>query len=296
MKKLKIGGVPEHFNMPWHLLLDEKKFNKPKLKGEWVDFPGGTGAMIEALNNNDVDIAMLLTEGAIKGIDQGGKYKILAFYVDSPLIWGIHVAAKSKYKKMNDVKGKTYAISRQGSGSQLMAIVDAEQRGWPTDKLKFKEVGNLDGARKALKEGKADIFLWEKYTTKKYVDNGEFRRIGECPTPYPCFVICASLEALNTKKKEIKKALKLIFPTCQKLKQNKDAVSIIADYYQLDKKDVKPWFKDVAWPKKAKIHKRELKKAMKILKRLGLIRPFFRYKKLVKFKKETAQKKRQTAL
>jgi hypothetical protein len=42
--------------------------------------------------------------------------------VQSPLIWGIHVAANSKYKTVSDLEDTAVAISRQGSGSHQ----------WPT--------------------------------------------------------------------------------------------------------------------------------------------------------------------
>jgi hypothetical protein len=37
----------------------------------------------------------------------------------------------------DDIKGKTFAISREGSGSHLMAYVNSFQRGWNTDELQF---------------------------------------------------------------------------------------------------------------------------------------------------------------
>ena len=58
--------------------------------------------------------------------------------------------------------------------------------------MDFEVVNNLDGARSALKSDQAHIFLWEKYTTKFLVDQHEFKRIGEYPTPWPCFVISAT--------------------------------------------------------------------------------------------------------
>ncbi|NER83444.1 MAG: ABC transporter substrate-binding protein, partial [Leptolyngbya sp. SIO1D8] len=114
METLRIGGVPEHFNMPWQLLLQSPKLSKKGISASWTDFSAGTGAMIEALNNDEIDIAMLLTEGAVKGIDNGGRYKIVSFYVDSPLIWGIHIPESSPYRDIDEIQGKTYAISRYG--------------------------------------------------------------------------------------------------------------------------------------------------------------------------------------
>ena len=60
-----------------------------------------------------------------------------------------------------------------------MAMVDAQQRGWQPENVKFEIVGDLEGARRALADGRADVFMWEKFTTKHLVDSGEWRRVGE---------------------------------------------------------------------------------------------------------------------
>jgi TRAP-type uncharacterized transport system substrate-binding protein len=52
----------------------------------------------------------------VKDIVAGNPSKIVQVYVESPLIWGIHVA-NSKYKTVSDLEDTKVAISRQGSGS-----------------------------------------------------------------------------------------------------------------------------------------------------------------------------------
>ena len=32
MKTIRIGGVPEHFNLPWHLAMEEGNFEKENCK------------------------------------------------------------------------------------------------------------------------------------------------------------------------------------------------------------------------------------------------------------------------
>ena len=281
METLRIGGVPEHFNMPWQLLLQSPKLSKKGITASWKDFSGGTGAMVEALNNDTVDIAMLLTEGAVKGIDNGGRYRIVSFYVDSPLIWGIHIPGNSPYHHIDEVKGKTYAISRYGSGSHLMSFVDAQIRGWGTEELKFMPVSTLDGAREAFKENRADIFYWEKFTTKKYVDNGEFRRVGERPTPYACFVICVTEKALKEKPTAVYKIIKAVFKVSKKLYKNPQRAALIASYYQLNEKDVEDWLSSIRWTTKFNLDKKNLKKAIKTLASLNLIQDNLKYKQLI---------------
>lgn len=47
--KLRIGGVPEHFNYPWYFAIENSTFNRFGLEVEWVDVKGGSGAMTKML-------------------------------------------------------------------------------------------------------------------------------------------------------------------------------------------------------------------------------------------------------
>jgi ABC-type nitrate/sulfonate/bicarbonate transport system substrate-binding protein len=193
MTSLNIGGVPEHFNLPWHLAIEEGRFSDAGIDLHWVDCPGGTGEMAQGLAEGKLDLALPLSEGAVAGIARGVPMRILQWYVLSPLIWGIHVPAVSDIDSLEALRGQRFAISRYGSGSHLMAFVSARQMGWdPADGLRFVEVGNLDGAIESFRHGQAEGFLWERFTTQPYVDQGLMRRVGECPTPWPAFALAAS--------------------------------------------------------------------------------------------------------
>src|SRR5690606_18204524 len=111
MKTVKIGGVPEHFNLAWYLTLKNGEFKEENINLRWEDYPGGTGAMSEALRTGAIDMAVILTEGIIKDIAEGNPSKIVQVFVQTPLIWGIHVAEGSKFKSIEDLKGKRCAIS-----------------------------------------------------------------------------------------------------------------------------------------------------------------------------------------
>lgn len=43
MVTLKVGGVPEHFNYPWHMAIERKIFEKHGVHVEWVEQKLGTG-------------------------------------------------------------------------------------------------------------------------------------------------------------------------------------------------------------------------------------------------------------
>jgi ABC-type nitrate/sulfonate/bicarbonate transport system substrate-binding protein len=247
MTNLKVGGVPEHFNYPWYSTLKNKEYSKQNINLRWQDFPGGTGQMCKALREGTVDIAIVLTEGIIKDIAAGNPSKILQTYVKTPLIWGIHVGAKSNFKKIEDLEHATIAISRFGSGSHLMAIVNAHNQGWDVTKLKFKVIGNLQGGIDALTNGDADYFMWEHFTTKPLVDKGVFRRIDDCPTPWPCFVVAVRNEVLENNFNEVKAVLDIINNETKDFKTVENIDTILAERYEQKLEDIKEWLKITEW-------------------------------------------------
>jgi|TARA_Y100000385_G_scaffold126753_1_gene131856 ABC-type nitrate/sulfonate/bicarbonate transport system substrate-binding protein len=248
MKNVRIGGVPEHFNYGWYLALKQGHFKQQQINVRWKDYFGGTGQMTKALRDNEIDMAVILTEGIIKDITEGSNCKIVQVFVESPLIWGIHVAEKSTYKELSDLKGERAAISRFGSGSHLMAYVNALELGWnTTSDLKFEVVKDLDGAVEALTNEKADYFMWEKFTTKPLVDQQIFRRLGDCPTPWPCFVIAVRNEFITNEKETLKTILKVINSITVGFKNIPQIKEIISKRYQQKNEDVKNWLELTEW-------------------------------------------------
>jgi ABC-type nitrate/sulfonate/bicarbonate transport system substrate-binding protein len=51
--------------------------------------------------------------------------------------------------------------------------------------------------RNAVNDGTADFFMWEHFTSKRYYDNGEIKKVGEIYTPWPSWEIVASTQTLT---------------------------------------------------------------------------------------------------
>jgi sulfonate transport system substrate-binding protein len=270
MKTIRVGGVPEHFNLPWHLCIEDGDFEYEHLYIEWRDFPDGTGAMNKALRNNEIDVAIILTEGVIKDITAGNPVKIIQEYISSPLIWGIHVAAGSPYREVQDLKSTKAAISREGSGSQLMTYVNAQRENWDLNSLAFEIVGDIDGAIEALTEDKAQYFMWERFTTKPLVDKNIFRRVGDCPTPWPCFVIVAREEFIGTHEHELAKMLDVVNSKSVSFKEIPDIENTLAARYGQKPEDIKEWQEITSWSQ-VQISEEEVQKVQETLNLLGLI-------------------------
>ena len=250
MTTLKIAGVPEHFNLPWHLSLENGEFQANEIDLQWTDVPEGTGKLCQMLRNDETDIAVILTEGIIKDIIAGNQSKIVQIYVESPLIWGIHVAANSNYQTISDLENTKVAISRLGSGSQLMAYVNANNQGWNSNSLHFEIINTIDGAVEALTNGTADYFMWERFMTKPLVDKGIFRRIGDCPTPWPCFVIAVREEILEKHPKIISKILEIINTKTTTFKEIPNIDIILANKYHQKIEDIQEWLTLTNWSQK----------------------------------------------
>ena len=271
MINVRVGGVPEHFNLAWHLAIESGAFAKHNIHIEWVNVPGGTGAMCKSLRSGELDLAIALTEGMVKDIVSGNPSKIVQFYVNSPLRWGIFVNAKSSVKNIQQMAGLKYAISRYGSGSHLMAYVNASNHQLPVKPEDFVVVQDLNGARKSLAEDTAQLFMWEKYTTKPFVDNGEFRMIGECNTPWPCFVIAGSDRFIQSHEKTLKTILEIVNASCIALKKNAQAPELIVQRYDIKKGDAEAWFKELEYAYQPEMEESDLRLIFWRLKKFGII-------------------------
>lgn len=250
MKTVRIAGVPEHFNLPWQLTIDEGLFNEAGINAEWTDVPEGTGKLCEMLRNNDTDIAVILTEGIFRDIANGNEVVVLQTYVQSPLQWGIHVNAKSSFETVQDLRGKTAAISRRGSGSELMAYVNASNQSWNHDDVQFEIVHTLSGAVEALTQNTADYFMWDRFMTQPIVDEGVFRRIGVCPTPWPCFLIVARKDFYEKNKAAVSHTLEIINRTTREFKMIPSIDKTLASVFNQKLEDIRQWLEITRWSQK----------------------------------------------
>lgn len=250
MKTINIVGVPEHFNLPWHLCIENGEFEAEGINLNWTDVPEGTGKMCQMLRDGETDMAVILSEGIVKDIVGGNPSSIVQVYVNSPLLWGIHVAATSPYQTLADLEHKKVAISRYGSGSHLMAIVNAQNNNWKIDSLEFELVNTIDGAVESLTNETSDYFMWERFMTQPLVDQGVFRRIGECPTPWPCFVIAVRNEVLAQHPQTIARILEIINNTTKEFKDIPSIDRTLASKYNQKLEDIQQWLRLTQWSQK----------------------------------------------
>ncbi|KAK5993616.1 hypothetical protein PT974_07050 [Cladobotryum mycophilum] len=278
---LRIGFVPEHFSTP--LYFAQKHFG---LEAELIPFPSGTGHMITAIRAGEIDVAIGLTEGWIaglgkEGVEGDGGYRLVGTYVDTPLCWAISTGAqRPEITSVESLKGGKIGVSRIGSGSYVMGFVLADQHGWlssssPSQPFSDTVVLNtFQNLRDAVNSGAADFFMWEHFTSKKFYDSGEIRRVGEIYTPWSSWKIVASTELTRG---GLDARVKDLFGKLDKgidhfNAHQDEAVQYISTNLEYSEADAKEWLKTVKFPAKTEGVKPEVvSNCVAILQKAGVL-------------------------
>lgn len=255
MFSLKVAYIPEHFATP--LFFAEKKgyYKEKNIGVEFVPVPEGTGRLVKLLENNEVDVAVGLTEGFVADVAKGNEsYKIIGSYVESPLCWAISTGYDRKdVNQLLDLKGKKIGVSRIGSGSYVMSFVlgrhlklnDPFFSGYPVCS-NFKNLRDSVNHKTQDSNLYSDAFMWEHFTSKKYFDSKEIKKIGEIYTPWPSWVITVRSDLLNEQRENIQDFLRTITKGIEYFNSHgEEAVSLIASNFDYSPEDATEWMKTV---------------------------------------------------
>lgn len=243
---LRVGGVPEHFNEPWKIGLEENMFLKQGINIKWYSIKEGTGQLLNKLKCGEVDIIVALTEGLINDINSGSDVRLIGTYVQSPLVWTVSTGKNSNYNSIEDLKGEKFGISRYQSGSHLMSCVLAYQYGWKQSDIEFVINNNFDNLRKSVNDNTTAAFMWEQFMQKPYYDKGEIKRIGQIITPWPCFMIASTKNIISNNLINIENMFIALNNACQYFKKNSiNSIKRISMNFNLTEEDAKTWFDNV---------------------------------------------------
>ncbi|KAK8062368.1 hypothetical protein PG997_014465 [Apiospora hydei] len=281
---LRIGYVPEHFSTP--LYFAQKHFG---LQATLTPFPSGTGHMITALRDGEIDVGIGLTEGWIAGLGKedtpgDGGYRIVGTYVETPLCWAISTGAKRpEISSVSSLKNSKVGVSRIGSGSYVMSYVLADQEGWlastsSSDVGPYKDfvvLQTFDKLRNAVNEGAADFFMWEHFTSKKYYDSGEIRRVGEIYTPWSSWKIVASTSSTKFAQDErLQDLFKKLDQGVKYFGEHQDeAVEYISTALDYSKEDATEWLKTVQFATEtAGVNIKVVDNCISILRKAGVLK------------------------
>ncbi|KAH7106412.1 hypothetical protein BKA62DRAFT_687089 [Auriculariales sp. MPI-PUGE-AT-0066] len=256
-RPLRVGYVHEHFSSPLLKFAAEDGGKTFALTG----CPGGTGQLTAALANDEIDVAIALTDALIAGIAKGAKhYNLVGSYVASSLNWAVIAGRDTEYKSIQDLRGTTIGISRPGSGSQTMAGVMAMQQGWVNESglpeaFEFKTCQDINGLIAAVNRGECSAFMWEWFTTKPRMDAGEVRFIGSVPTPWPSWLIAGSTDEARAPAGHLRDFLATLTRHITAFQHEKDTdaaatIAFIREHFEDQKEeDIQMWLNTVKYAK-----------------------------------------------
>jgi ABC-type nitrate/sulfonate/bicarbonate transport system substrate-binding protein len=177
------------------------------------------------------------------------------------------------------LNGGKIGVSRIGSGSYVMGFVLADQQGWlsSANPKPFSDtvvLNTFQHLRDAVNSGTADFFMWEHFTSKKFYDAGEIRRVGEIYTPWSSWKIVASTEltqgGLDARVKDL--FGKLDKGIAHFNENQEEAVKYISTNLDYTEPDARDWLKTVKFPAKTQGVKPEVvENCVSILRKAGVL-------------------------
>jgi ABC-type nitrate/sulfonate/bicarbonate transport system substrate-binding protein len=269
---LRVMGVPEHFNTPWILAIDDGAFDEIGVNVEFTDAPGGTGEMSQALFHNNTDMALLLTEGALNSVLTGNPCTIHSTYVDSPLLWGVFAGGQSE-TDVEALRNAPFLVSRFYSGSHLMGFMYADHHNRTVTRDDFTEVGNAEGAVKTLTELPDRLFLWEKYISMPLVKKKKLRLVDTFAATWPAFVAVVRNEYLDENRALVDKVMAIVREYASDLEESgEEGAELVAHLYDLKVKHAEEWMAQVRFSRTGAVDFGHLREAASTLHRLGILK------------------------
>lgn len=269
---LRVMGVPEHFNTPWILAIDDGAFDEIGVNVEFTDAPGGTGEMSQALFHNTADMALLLTEGALNSVLTGNPCTIHSTYVDSPLLWGVFAGGSSD-TAVDQLRNAPFVVSRFYSGSHLMGFMYADHHKRTVTRDDFTEVGSADGAVNALAEQADRLFLWEKYISMPLVKKKKLRLVDTFSATWPAFVAVVRNDYLAEHGELVDKVMAIVREYAADLEESgEEGAELVAHLYDLKVKHATEWMEQVRFSRSGAVDLDHLHEAASTLHRLGILK------------------------
>ncbi len=189
---------------------------------------------VTALSTGDIDYTMIFGS-VVRGAMRGMPMKVLACFMDSSTHMLI---ARSEYKAIRELKGKTLAVSTYGSTSDVAARMMMKHGGVdPERELKIIPLGAERARFGAVREGIVDVAVLSPPADSeagKYGLNvlSRFYEIYKMPFTG----LGTHLKKLKEKPDEVKRMLRAMIRTNRFIRQNRDGtIQSMMEWMKIDR-------------------------------------------------------------
>lgn len=132
-----------------------------------------------------------------------------------------------------------------------MGFVLADQQGWLSPSSVTQPFENIplqtfEKLRAGVNDKTIDFFMWEHFTSKRYYDNGEIKRVGEIYTPWSSWKIVASTERVKAGDERLQDLFLKLDAGIKHFEENvEEAVTYISTELDYSEEDAREWLKTV---------------------------------------------------
>lgn len=187
-----------------------------KKRGLKVEFPLiQSSKAVQAMIAGSVDMAMG-SGGMLLFAAKGAPMKAVAALDGPPSMLVLVVAANSKIKTADDLKGKTIAISRKGSLTDWAVAQLARAKGWPESAITRAAIGKTPARIAALRAGAVDASVIDVAAASELETKHQARIVmnfSEVIHDFQNQVVYASNAAIKNKSAAVKAYLAGLFDT-----------------------------------------------------------------------------------
>lgn len=180
---IKVAWQPQWAGTSYyvHSLKNTDILKKHGLSVEWVPFVAG-GPAIAALAGDSIDVGYIGDAPAVFLLGRADNAKLVAHLVDHHA--ALFVKAGSRYKSLNDLRGKKVATFF-GAGVHALAVRWFQQISMrPGEQFTLLNLG-LAEALQALLQGEIDAAMIWGSAAQEARDRGDIRVLKEQPEPCP---------------------------------------------------------------------------------------------------------------
>lgn len=183
------------------------------------------------------------------------------------------------YLPGSDILSAVLHKSTYEAGNSMLTTALQEQ-GWlsssgpPFENIPLQTFEKL---RNGVNDSTVDFFMWEHFTSKRYYDNGEIKKIGEIYTPWPSWQIVATSQLVQNSEGGKDTRLEELFEKIDKGvryfgNNQAEAVKYISTALDYSEADAKEWLKTVRFATSTKgVDVAVVEKTVEILKKAGVV-------------------------
>lgn len=164
-----------------------------------------------------------------------------------------------------------------------MGYVLADQQGWltPANPEPWADtvvLNTFENLRNAVNSGDADFFMWEHFTSKRYYDSGEIRRVGEIYTPWSSWKIVASTALVGDGGSGFDGRVADLFGKLDQgiahfIANQEEAVKYISTNLDYSEEDAREWLKTVTFVEKTEgVDAKVVQSCVSILQKAGVLK------------------------